>query len=73
MSLRWMRRHRPAGVRLGRDELAHLGQAAIAGVASHQLDAELAFQRADLLAQRRLSQVQARGGPREVQFLGAAG
>jgi hypothetical protein len=62
----------------GREQRARTGQQRVAGIgerhrtprALEQPHAQLRLQRADLLAQRRLGDVQALGGAREVQLLG---
>ncbi len=54
----------------GQEGAARRGQGDSAGAAVEQLQAELAFQPPDLLADRRLDDVQPLGGPAEVEFLG---
>lgn len=61
------RGHRRAG--LGKEAATGLGGDDGVRAAVEQLDTELALQLADLLAQRRPADVQARGGPAEVPLL----
>jgi hypothetical protein len=58
------------GRRLGLEKLAGLGQAQRPAAAFQQLQAQLVLQLADLLAQRRLGDMQAQGGAAEIQLLG---
>ena len=62
------RRQRAA--RLGQQRAARRRQLDVAAVAAEELDAELALEAADLLGERRLRHLQARGGAAEVQLLG---
>ncbi|MDT7648582.1 MAG: hypothetical protein QOC75_5582 [Pseudonocardiales bacterium] len=63
-------RRTEGGSGLGQEPFAGGGQPDVAGRAVEQLDAELALQPADLLADRGLNDGQPLGGPPEVQLLG---
>jgi len=73
--------HRPGGLAAELEFLEHpvgvrqqgragRGEGDATGAAVEQRDAQVAFELADRLAQRRLGKVQAGGGPAEVQLLG---